>query len=102
MLTLDEYNLALQQVRINKLPDGIKVRVCALMLAGFKFKLNGCELRSDDQFHDLWDCTTPDGISWMQRDLEVMIVAAEQYLKHCNKGELCSANTQDWFSHGSP
>lgn len=101
MLTLDEYNLALQQVRIDKLPDDLKVRVCALMLAGFKFKLNGCELRADDQFYDLWDCTTPDGIPWLQRDLKVMLVAAEQYLKYYNKGETCSASTQDWFSRGS-
>lgn len=58
-----EYNLALQQARIEALPEKLRVRLGELMLRGWIFTLVGSQLDKNDQFEDLWALSLP-GSPW--------------------------------------
>lgn len=54
------YNLALQQARIEALPEDMRLRLGKLLLKGWVFTLVGSELNKHDQFDDSWALSLPD------------------------------------------
>lgn len=58
-LTVSGYNLALQQARINQMPEAVRIRMGELMLKGWVFTLAGSNLNEHDQFEDWWTAKGP-------------------------------------------
>lgn len=78
----EHYNLALQQARIEALPEEMRLRLGKLMLKGWTFSLVGSELDKYDQFNDIWALSLPDHPWPALNSLEAQIKIAEKVEAH--------------------
>lgn len=74
-----EYNLALQQARVEALPEKLRIRMGNMMLKGWIFTLVGSQLNKNDQFEDMWALSLP-GSPWPAlNSLHEQIKTAERH-----------------------